>query len=78
MKKQISQLWDYALSAILILTILFLSVKVDQFALGMMNPHHSIKFGFGVSLFVGTNVIAFIYVRRVLESIMNKNYKKII
>ena len=78
MKKQISQLWNILSRFILLFIVLFVLVKMDRFALGMMNPHHSIKFGFGVSLFVGTNVIAFIYVRRVLESIINKNYKKII
>ena len=78
MKKQISQLWNILSRFILLLIVLFILVKIDRFALGMMNPHHSIKFGFGVSLFVGTNVIAFIYVRQVLKSIMNKNYKKII
>ena len=78
MKKQISQLWNILSRFILLLIVLFVLVKIDRFALGMMNPHHSIKFGFGVSLFVGTNVIAFIYVRQVLKSIMNKNYKKII
>ena len=78
MKKQISQLWNILSRFILLFIVLFILVKIDRFALGMMNPHHSIKFGFGVSLFVGTNVIAFIYVRQVLKSIMNKNYKKII
>ena len=78
MKKQISLLWNIVSRFILLLIVLFVLVKIDRFALGMMNPHHSIKFGFGVSLFVGTNVIAFIYVRQVLKSIMNKNYKKII
>ena len=70
MKKQISQLWNILSRFILLLIVLFILVKIDRFALGMMNPHHSIKFGFGVSLFVGTNVIAFIYVRKVLKSIM--------
>ena len=70
MKKQISQLWNILSRFILLFIVLFILVKIDRFALGMMNPHHSIKFGFGVSLFVGTNVIAFIYVRKVLKSIM--------
>jgi uncharacterized membrane protein len=76
MKKQILLLWDYALSVILILTILFLSVKIDQFALGMINPHHTIKFGLGVSLFVGCNILAFLSFTQVFKSTMNKHFKK--
>lgn len=70
MKKQISLLWNIVSLIILLLIVFFILVKIDRFALGMMNPHHSIKFGLGVSLFVGTNVIAFISVRKVLKSIM--------
>jgi hypothetical protein len=76
MKKQILLLWDCALSVTLILTILILSVKIDQFALGMMNPHHTIKFGLGVSLFVGCNILAFLSFTQVFKSTMNKHFKK--
>lgn len=71
MKKHISLLWNILSRFVLLLIVFFILVKIDRFALGMMNPHHSIKFGLGVSLFVGTNVIAFISVRKVLKSIMN-------
>lgn len=75
MKKDLPLLRDLIFSLIIVLVILFLSVKVDQFALGMMNPHHSIKFGLGVSLFVGSNFIAFLSIMKIIQTRLGKHFQ---
>jgi hypothetical protein len=48
---------------------------IDKFAFGMMNAKNTISFGLGVSLFLGSNILAFFTLYELYKSTLNKHFK---
>jgi hypothetical protein len=72
MKIKLPTILDFGLRMISLILLFFITVKIDVFSFGMMNPTQSIKFGLGVSLFLGNNILAMYLVTKIVSPITNK------
>lgn len=75
MKINLPPILDWGVRIIGVFLVLFLSIEVDRFAFGMMNAKNTISFGLGVSLFLGSNIIAFFTIFELYKSTINKHFK---
>jgi hypothetical protein len=67
---------DYGFRVIAIILLLLLSIEIDNFSFGMMNATSTVKFGLGVSLLLGSNIIILMVCYDIVNSILilkNKN-----
>jgi hypothetical protein len=76
-KINLPQILDWGVKIIAFFLVLYLSVEVDKFSFGMMNAKNTISFGLGVSLFLGTNIIAFLTIYELFKSTINKSFDNI-
>lgn len=72
MNTKIRTWFDMITQVVFILAFVFLGMKLNLFCLGMMNPLHPVKFGLGVSLMVGLNILLLLgiipYLRKILKT----------
>ena len=76
-KINLPRILDWGAKIIAFFLVLYLSVEVDKFAFGMMNVKNPISFGLGVSLFLGTNIIAFLTIYELFKSTINKSFDNV-
>ena len=76
MKIKLPTILDYGFRVIAIILLLFLSIKIDNFSFGMMNATSAVKFGLGVSLLLGSNIIILMVCYDIVNSILNLKNKK--
>jgi hypothetical protein len=67
---------DYGFRVIAIILLLLLSIEIDNFSFGMMNATSTVKFGLGVSLLLGSNIIILMVCYDIVNSILNLKNKK--
>jgi hypothetical protein len=77
MKINLQQILGWGARIIAFFLVFYLSVEVDKFAFGMMNVKNPISFGLGVSLFLGTNIIAFLTIYELFKSTINKSFDNV-
>ena len=53
-----SPLIQLGLELVYMVVLLLISIEVDKFCFGLMNPSHTISFGVGVGMFTLSNLIA--------------------
>jgi len=75
MKINLPPILDWGIRLMGLFLILFLSVEIDKFAFGMMNAKNTISFGLGVSLFLGSNILALFTLYELYKSTLNKHFK---
>jgi hypothetical protein len=53
------------------ISIIFISMFIDKFSFGMIDPQNSLMSGLGITLFVGSNIIAFFVGLRLIRPIFD-------
>jgi len=76
MKIKLPPILDYGFRVITIILLLLLSIEIDNFSFGMMNATSTVKFGLGVSLLLGSNIIILMVCYDIVNSILNLKNKK--
>jgi hypothetical protein len=62
---------EFGMRLIGFISIIFISMFIDKFSFGMINPQNSLMSGLGISLFVGSNIIAFFVGLRLIRPIFD-------
>jgi hypothetical protein len=62
---------EFGMRLIGFISIIFISMFIDKFSFGMIDPQNSLMSGLGISLFVGSNIIAFFVGLRLIRPIFD-------
>ncbi len=63
---------EFGIRIIVFLCLIFISLIIDSFSFGMMNPQNAVFTGLGVSLFLGNNIVMFMSSYKIVKPIFIK------
>ena len=72
MKDNLPRPVEFGIRIIVFLCLIFISLIIDSFSFGMMNPQNAVFTGLGVSLFLGNNIVMFMSSYKIVKPIFTK------